>query len=1230
MKNISKLYLLIIFMFIGICCISNTSYAAICDSIGHNYGAWSGSSAGCTYSGYQSSTCSRCGSSRTRTLSALGHSWYTYQTYSATCTSPGYIIYMCSRCQTTSRTNTDALGHSWGSYSTTTSPTCTSNGVKTRYCSRCHISGTASVSALGHSWGSYSSNDEQHWQDCGRGCGATQNYGAHSDTDDDGYCNTCGRLMYLAPTKPNITVKDTNGNVLTSTWTNKDMYVYVDGSYLTAGKGGVAYQYQMNGASYTSYTSAISYKSIQTDTTFYARAYNTGQTSKISQVASRVLPKIERENPTFSISVDSQEYEKSHTATLTFGDTGGSKLKATSYTVSYTWTNSVSTPSSYDKSMTVSVSESNQTTATITKSDGTGIYHLHVKINKKITDNATNECETITLTIPFYMDNTAPVIEQKSIEPNPVALNSKATYSMDFLVLEEHSGLVTSEFTASDIVVKVNGKVSTANKNLTYKSVSNNQYEYNLVLSNITETGPITLTINKDSIPDYATNKCVEKTFQLTRKSGSNFVGPYGDNTIPVVSLAGAVTSVTLPADKNLSGIIDERYVNKYYTVQIPFIIVDIGGQDFTDILETKDLIIKAGEIEITPSVKNIKLDNETVSIDSNTNLTKYQKEYTLTLSGLVEDGFLEVTSIGASVEDFATNTNVETKFAPYTNKTPGNLNVRVFIDNTKPQPTIKNVLTPEKVHGTTNVNIALYVKELGAGMMEQQFAMSDMAIQVNGLTLAASVNKQLTPNVSNNHLSALGKDNVTNYTYNLVLSGITDNGNLRIQIAENQIIDKANNGSEPVTLDLNTVIDNVGPRLGPLTSNADKNGEVLGELIKLKITDCSDESGIAKYEWQRSEDGVLFETVFLKESVLSYCEFEDSLNDEKTYYYRVIVSDTLGNSSTSEIVQIKYRSNLNTKPTITLKKTQVDSTLVNVEGIIKSKSKIISIKFDGSELPKSVYEENVKVNNYEITTTFTWPVTQNGIYKVEAIDENGNVVEGTINVNEFSFKLPTITATKKNVSLLLPAQIIFTSNEPVRIVDKNAHPGITYDTTDFSTKIIASVSPSVDFDLTKIFIFENKGLNKVEVSVEPPLLTRFAYLRFARVGAGDLNMTTAEMKELTINMRTSKVVLSNGQIKSYYGFKNENVNTKIATQTDINVVEKLGSATETFVMNESGQLVKLKKNEAITKSENSNYINGNISGMYQKTSGLLDNYSETLLNDSTIKYQHFRATIIP
>ena len=55
----------------------------------------------------------------------------------------------------------------------------------------------------------------------------------------------------------------------------------------------------------------------------------------------------------------------------------------------------------------------------------------------------------------------------------------------------------------------------------------------------------------------------------------------------------------------------------KHYTVKIPLRILDVGGQDFIDILETKDLVVKAGTNELTPLIKTLTFEGESIVEDS-------------------------------------------------------------------------------------------------------------------------------------------------------------------------------------------------------------------------------------------------------------------------------------------------------------------------------------------------------------------------------------------------------------------------------------------------------------------------------------------------------------------------------------------------------------------------------------------------------------------------------------
>ncbi|MBQ8298451.1 MAG: hypothetical protein IJX99_01015, partial [Clostridia bacterium] len=93
--------------------------------------------------------------------------------------------------------------------------------------------------------------------------------------------------------------------------------------------------------------------------------------------------------------------------------------------------------------------------------------------------------------------------------------------------------------------------------------------------------------------------------------------------------------------------------------------------------------------------------------------------------------------------------------------------------------------------------------------------------------------------------------------------------------------------------------------------------------------------------------------------------------------------------------------------------------------------------------------------------------------------------------------------------------------------------------------------------------------------------------------------------------------------------FNKETIKTQIATKANLDLAEKLGNATETFVIDENGYKVPLEKDQAISKNGNSNYTNGDMSGMYKKTTNLLTDFTGTI-DESMTKYGTFRITITP
>ena len=146
----------------------------------HDWGDWAETQAPtCTEKGVEKRTCSVCGETETRDITALGHAWNTTNcaeeatctregcdatraagehvwgdwtvTKEATCTEAGSRTHACTSCKVEASEAIHALGHSYSS--AVTAPTCTEQGYTTHTCSRCGDSYKDTyVNALGHDW----------------------------------------------------------------------------------------------------------------------------------------------------------------------------------------------------------------------------------------------------------------------------------------------------------------------------------------------------------------------------------------------------------------------------------------------------------------------------------------------------------------------------------------------------------------------------------------------------------------------------------------------------------------------------------------------------------------------------------------------------------------------------------------------------------------------------------------------------------------------------------------------------------------------------------------------------------------------------------------------------------------------------------------------------------------------------------------------------------------------
>ncbi len=982
---------------------------------------------------------------------------------------------------------------------------------------------------------------------------------------------------------------------------------------------------------YDSHTGSTNFHAEDGVNNIYFKSYNTHyQEDEVSKLrtesgeVSRYITKIEKTKPTMEIS-SNKTWSKSHTATITLADVGGSHLLEKTYTLQYSWTQSKDTPAVYDHSTQIVVARGTDiATTTITKDTDYGVWYLHVKLTEKLEDNATNFIDGADVVMygEFWMDNKAPII---TLEKNHelAILDKTDVYTINFEVVDEHVGIDTSEFTESDIeiLLQPDNTESTATKKLTHLSTTQRDgldvHLYQLEITNITETGYFIMRIKADRLKDKLGNGNEVTVFL------NDEIGLTGDNEIPTIALTGPIEVKSITEGRNLSGVIDDRYINQEYEISMPIEVTDVGIIDIIDGLQTTDLTTFVGGILVDPMVK-ITLDKEEEVENSVTHVKTFTKKYTLTYSGIRNDGYLFVVFNDTAVSDDTELKNVTTSLRPYS--IVNEMKYFTYVDNTTPRITLLNADTLQNINKDAEIVLNLKLTDDGAGIRgtgPETFEGSDIIVQIDGADVIVS-KKLLVADEGNDYNSVLGNSVDVNYTYVLTIQGIRKDGTLRIAIPGGNVIDKANNASEAITLETNIVLDNQGPKLGPITTNADANHQVFGGDVEIKIEGCYDENEIASYVWQKSENGVEWVTIKFDETNSSTSSVTDETPEDGRYYYRVIVTDTVGNSTTSEEVFVDYFTSILSIPIIRLEQESKGVGVVEITGTITSTLPIEKVTVNGNEIAKSKLTE--KINRYQITTTFTYEATSNGVYTFIATDTNGNTAQESINVNLVDGTNAVITAKPSDATIFSDAQIVFTANEPVRIINPNGYEGITFDTSDFTTTIVATISKDVDYEDTEIFKFENKALLKTDVEVPPPIITKLQYLRFSRITSPMLGITIKRANILVNKMGESKV-LSDGKIVSYYGFDGA-VNVNISTNADLNAAINLGNANKVQFMDSVGKPVELTATveSSVKATENSNYTNGNMSGMY-KSGGTMEP-TAGILEDNTTTYNAFRTTI--
>lgn len=537
-------------------------------------------------------------------------------------------------------------------------------------------------------------------------------------------------------------------------------------------------------------------------------------------------------------------------------------------------------------------------------------------------------------------------------------------------------------------------------------------------------------------------------------------------------------------------------------------------------------------------------------------------------------------------------------------------------LDKTDPNIRATSIETTSTVSGiigkSAKVTVELTVEELISGMDEDELTADDIKVilMYKGIqTELTGIKKILVSNPANSTLS------YGDYKYTLTLEGIDGNGSLYIKIPEKSVYDKATRYNQTVSINLGLKVDNEGPNVGIIKTSADSYGRVFEDNVELSVT-ATDESGILSYEWQYSKDGKTWETFKKDETSAELSEVIYEAKIEGMHYFRVIVSDIIGNKTTSQTAKVNVNMQMNRKPTIRFETTQESATKVKITAIIKSTRAIESIKVNASEFDKSEWKDKVVKTNNELTVTVDYMATSNGTYTWTVVDDLENIVSEKINITTIDDTRVIVSYKVHSATEYSRAKIEFQGNQLMKIkkvetpggasvdISKgNECAGIIFTTTNFKKNVTANLS---SFTSGTKFIFENKAGLETEVVVSEDISTSVTYIRvveglkkFNEIYGDSFSIKEAEslVKEML-----SKTKGINGSVESYYGVENTSLSTLVTSQEQLMAIGYLSSSTSQTSRLKINQYGETEVINATIKSQDSNsyttYMNGNATGV--------------------------------
>lgn len=540
----------------------------------------------------------------------------------------------------------------------------------------------------------------------------------------------------------------------------------------------------------------------------------------------------------------------------------------------------------------------------------------------------------------------------------------------------------------------------------------------------------------------------------------------------------------------------------------------------------------------------------------------------------------------------------------------------KLKLDKTNPSIRATEIETTNSVNGVINkdskITVKLTVEDLISGINDNEFTIEDIKVIVmhKGIqTELTDIKKVLTADASNSRLEYGG------YKYTLTLEGITENGGIYLKIGEKSVYDRALRYNEATSINLNIKADNEGPEVGIIKTSADSYGRIFGDEAELSVT-ARDESGIKSYEWQFSRDGKTWETFKTDETSAELSEVIYKAIKEGAHYFRVIVSDIIGNTTTSETARVNVNMLINRKPTIRFETEQISATKVKITGIIKSTREIESIKVNASEFDKSEWKDKVVKTNNELTITMDYIATSNGTYVWTVVDDLENTVTEKINITTIDESRVIVVYTKYGATEYSRARIEFEGNQLMRIVrvekpngDKinivkgTECDGMSFSTTSYKKNVTVRLS---SFEKGTKFIFENKAGLETEVEVNEDIDTKVMYIRVAE-GLKKFNEIYGDAfsikeAETLVRQMLSKTKGINGSIEPYYGISGTSLAARVSEQEQLTAIGYLSAATNsggTLKMNQYGDPEKVK---ATVKQKDTStyttYLGGNITGV--------------------------------